>query len=222
MLYNILMEEKNNSNIAPTEEAEQAEAPLFCAPGEVLVKFDNVTKIYKGDYPALENIDLEIRAGEFVTIVGSSGAGKSTLLKLIYAEEEPTGGTVYFNGEPLSGISRRKMPSHRRNIGTVFQDSKLLSKKNVFENTAYALEAVGAPEEEIKEDVPQILEIVGLSDKAEKYPHQLSGGEQQKAAMARALIHKPVVIVADEPTGNLDPVSSLEIVERFHCLAFPH
>lgn len=178
-----------------------------------MIRFDNVTKKYHDDYVALEEINLEIKEGEFVSIVGQSGAGKSTLLKLIYAEELPTFGSVFFNDRPIDSISRRKLPFHRRNIGTVFQDFKLLPKKTVFENVAYALEACGAPKEEILEDVPQILDIVGLGDKMEKYPSQLSGGEQQRVAMARALIHKPLVIVADEPTGNLDPVSSEEVVD---------
>lgn len=178
-----------------------------------MIKFENVTKKYKDDFVALDNINFEIEEGEFVSIVGASGAGKSTLLKLIYAEEMPTEGAVYFKGQPLGDISRRKLPYHRRNIGTVFQDFKLLPKKTVFENVAYALEACGAPKEEIEEDVPQILDIVGLKDKMGKFPRELSGGEQQRVALARALIHKPLVIVADEPTGNLDPASSLEIVE---------
>jgi cell division transport system ATP-binding protein len=179
----------------------------------LMVKFESVSKLYKDNSLALENINLEIREGEFISIVGPSGAGKSTLLKLIYAEEMPTEGNVYFNGRPLNTISKRKMPFHRRVIGTVFQDSKLLHKKTVFENVAYALEVLGAPAEEIQEDVPQILEIVGLGNMMEKFPQQLSGGEKQKVAMARALIHKPIIIIADEPTGNLDPVSSVEIVD---------
>ena len=178
-----------------------------------MIRFDSVSKIYKDDYVALDNINLEIKQGEFVSIVGTSGAGKSTLLKLIYAEEVPTSGTVYFKENPLNLISRSNIPYHRRDIGTVFQDFKLLPKKTVFENVAYALEAAGAPNEEIMEDVPQILEIVGLTDKMQKFPKELSGGEQQKVAMARALINKPLVIIADEPTGNLDPVSSVEIVQ---------
>lgn len=180
---------------------------------KTLIQFDGVSKIYKGDYSALENINLEIKQGEFVSIVGHSGAGKSTLLKLIYAEETPTEGRVLFDGVSLDSIKRRKLPYHRRNIGTVFQDSKLLPKKTAFENVAYALEVLGAPEDEIKMDVPQILDIVGLASKADKFPYQLSGGEQQRVAMARALIHKPMIILADEPTGNLDPASSMEIVE---------
>ncbi len=178
-----------------------------------MIIFDSVSKIYKDNYSALEGINLEIKSGEFISIVGQSGAGKTTLLKLIYAEEMPTEGQVFFNDTPLDSISRRKLPFHRRKIGTVFQDSKLLPKKTAFENVAYALEVSGAPKNEILEDVPQIFEIVGLFNKMNKFPHELSGGEKQKVAMARALIHKPPVIVADEPTGNLDPLSSLEIIQ---------
>lgn len=178
-----------------------------------MIKFDSVSKIYKGDLPVLEDINLEIQEGEFISIVGQSGSGKSTLLKLIYAEEMPTTGEVYFNDSLLNDISRRKLPHHRRNIGTIFQDFKLLERKTVYENVAYALEVAGASNEEIAENVPQILEIVGLGSKMRKYPHQLSGGEQQKVAIARALVHTPMVIVADEPTGNLDPKSSMEIMQ---------
>lgn len=178
-----------------------------------MIKFDKVSKIYKDDYIALDDINLEIKAGEFVSIVGQSGAGKSTILKMIYAEEAPTEGRVFFAEKSLDSISRRHISAHRRSIGTVFQDFKLLNKKTAFENVAYALEVCGISREEILEDVPQILEIVGLGDRQDKYPHELSGGEQQRVAMARALIHKPLVIIADEPTGNLDPVSSLEIMQ---------
>jgi cell division transport system ATP-binding protein len=178
-----------------------------------MIKFDKVTKIYKGDFTALEDINLEIHPGEFVSIVGKSGAGKSTLLKLIYAEEMPTSGNVFFDEKPIDSIKRRLIHEHRKKIGTVFQDFKLLPKKTAFENVAYALEVSGAPREEILEDVPQILDIVGLGNKMEKFPYQLSGGEQQRVAFARALIHKPKIIIADEPTGNLDPISSWEIVQ---------
>ena len=193
--------------------AAPATAPDNRSGAEFLISFDNVTKTYKDSSVALQGINLDIADGEFISIVGPSGAGKSTLMKLIYAEEMPTEGEVLFNGRSISRISRRKLPLHRRNIGTVFQDSKLLHRKTVFENVAYALEVLGVPTEEIEEDVPQILEIVGMGHMMEKFPEQLSGGEKQKVAMARALIHKPIVIVADEPTGNLDPVSSLEIVD---------
>lgn len=178
-----------------------------------MIKFDKVKKVYKDDFAALQDINLEIKAGEFVSIVGQSGAGKSTILKLIYAEESPSEGQIFFNEKPLDSISRKHISEHRRNIGTVFQDFKLLPKKTAFENVAYALEVCGISAEEILEDVPQILEIVGLGERQGKFPHQLSGGEQQRVALARALIHKPLVIIADEPTGNLDPVSSLEIMQ---------
>ncbi|MCX6765920.1 MAG: cell division ATP-binding protein FtsE [Candidatus Moranbacteria bacterium] len=178
-----------------------------------MIKFENVSKIFPGDFIALEGINLKIGQGEFVSIVGQSGAGKSTLLKLIYAEEQPTSGQVYFNDRPLDTIKKRHLPYYRRNIGTIFQDFKLLPQRTVFENVAYALEVAGEPAEEIAEKVPSILDIVGLGDKMEKYPWQLSGGEQQKNSIARALVHRPLVIIADEPTGNLDPISSWDVIQ---------
>ncbi|HMN19212.1 MAG TPA: cell division ATP-binding protein FtsE [Candidatus Moranbacteria bacterium] len=178
-----------------------------------MIRFENVTKTYPGEYVALDHVELLIERGEFVSIVGHSGAGKSTLLKMIYAEEHPTEGVVYFNDRDLASIKRRLLPFYRRNIGTVFQDFKLLPQKTVFENVAYALEVAGESNAEIMERVPEILEIVGMLSKADSYPRQLSGGEQQKVCMARALVHNPLVIVADEPTGNLDPVSTWEIVQ---------
>jgi cell division transport system ATP-binding protein len=161
----------------------------------------------------LEDINLIVQPGEFLSLVGASGAGKSTLLKLIYAEEEPTAGEIYFNGRPLSKINRKHLPFFRRNIGTVFQDFKLLPQKTAFENVAYALEVDGKSTEEINQEVPEILEIVGLGEKMHKFPKQLSGGEQQRVSLARALVHRPKVIIADEPTGNLDPVSSSELIQ---------
>ena len=178
-----------------------------------MIRFEKVSKIFPGDFVALEDINLIFQKGEFVSIVGPSGAGKSTLLKLIYAEEQPTTGRVYFNEKSLDSIKRKWLPFFRRNIGTVFQDFKLLPYRTVFENVAYALEVVGMPNSEIAERVPGILDIVGLLDKMEKYPHQLSGGEQQKVSIARALVHRPLVIIADEPTGNLDPISSWDIIQ---------
>lgn len=178
-----------------------------------MITFEGVSKIYPGGFTALENINLQIERGEFVSIVGQSGAGKSTLLKLIYAEEQPTTGKVYFNERDLGTIKRKLLPFYRRNIGTVFQDFKLLSNRTAFENIAYALEVDGVETEEIQERVAEIIDIVGMTDKAGKYPKQLSGGEQQKVSMARALVHSPLVIIADEPTGNLDPVSTWEIID---------
>lgn len=177
-----------------------------------IIRFENVTKTYLGDVPVLKNVNLVIYPGEFLSLVGASGVGKSTLLKLIYAEEIPTEGEIYFNERPVSQINRKHLPFYRRNIGTVFQDFKLLPQKTAFENVAYALEVDGRSEEEINAEVPEILDIVGLGNKMDKFPHQLSGGEQQRVSLARALIHRPKVIIADEPTGNLDPVSSSEII----------
>jgi cell division transport system ATP-binding protein len=178
-----------------------------------IIRFENVAKVFPGDITVLDNVNISFQAGEFISIVGASGAGKSTLLKLIYAEEVPTQGEVYFNERPLGKISRKHLPFFRRGIGTVFQDYKLLPQRTAFENVAYALEVDGKSTAEINEEVPEILEIVGLGDKMHKFPKQLSGGEQQRVSLARALIHRPKVIIADEPTGNLDPVSANEIIQ---------
>lgn len=178
-----------------------------------IVRFEAVSKIFPGDSIALENINLAIGSGEFVSLVGPSGAGKSTLMKLIYAEEEPSEGAVYFNERPLSSIKRKILPFFRRNIGTIFQDFKLLPQKTAFENVAYALEVDGRPAAEIREEVSELLEIVGLEKKMQLFPRMLSGGEQQRVAIARALIHRPKIICADEPTGNLDPLATQEITD---------
>ena len=178
-----------------------------------IIRFEGVTKGFPHNPTVLENINVSIMPGEFVSLIGSSGAGKSTFLKLIYAEEHPTGGTVYFNGRNLGQIPRKHLPFYRRNIGTVFQDFKLLPHKTAFENVAYALEVSGYSTEEINEQVPEILDIVDLGSKMDKFPHQLSGGEQQRVSLARALVHRPSMIIADEPTGNLDPRSSDEIIK---------
>lgn len=178
-----------------------------------IIRFEHVSKRFSEDHQVLNDITFSLSPGEFVSLVGVSGAGKSTILKLIYAEEIPSEGEVYFNGRPINGINRKHLPFFRRNIGTVFQDFKLLPNRTAFENIAYALEVDGKETEEINREVPEILEIVGLGDKAEQYPRQLSGGEQQRVSLARALIHRPKMIVADEPTGNLDPASTQEIVK---------
>lgn len=178
-----------------------------------ILRFENVSKVFPGDFVALEDINLSVEEGEFVSIVGQSGAGKSTLLKLIYAEEQPTSGTVYFNETPLGGMKRKLLPFYRRNIGTVFQDYKLLPQRTTFENVAYALEVAGETSADINDKATKILDIVGLDDKMEKYPRQLSGGEQQKVSLARALIISPKIIIADEPTGNLDPISTWDIIQ---------
>ena len=180
---------------------------------EPIIKFDHVSKFFSEDFIALDGINLEIFPAEFVSLIGHSGAGKSTLLKMIYVEETPTKGSVLFEGDDVSQLKRKFVPYFRRNIGTVFQEFRLLPLKTVFENVAYALEVIGRTNEEIENDIPEILALVNLSDKAHKYPDQLSGGEQQRASLARALVHNPLIVVADEPTGNLDPASSLEIVD---------
>ncbi len=178
-----------------------------------MIFFDNVSKIYNDKSVALKNINFKIKKGEFVSIVGQSGAGKSTLLKMIFAEEKPTEGDVFIKGKNISKIKNDKLPILRRHIGVVFQDFKLLDKKTVFENVAFAMEVSGRSDIDIKEDVPQVLEIVGLSDKISNYTTELSGGEKQRVSIARALVHRPDIIVADEPTGNLDLVNTWDIVQ---------
>lgn len=182
-----------------------------------MIKFEKVTKIYhtsqNKEVIALRDVSFEIKEKEFVCIVGKSGAGKTTLLKLILGEEKPTRGKIFFNGEEISKLPASKLPKIRRKIGAVFQDYKLLAKKTVFENVAYIMEALGFPDEQIKKDVPQVLEIVGLLEKINCFPHELSAGEKQRLAIARALIHRPKVVLADEPTGNLDPYNTAEILK---------
>lgn len=177
-----------------------------------MILYDKVTKLYNSHVTALEDINLTINKGEFVTIVGQSGAGKSTLLKLLIAEEAATSGNVYFEKIIVNKLKRSYLPIYRRRIGMVFQDFKLLAKKTVFENVAFAMEVAGYPPSAIKKDVPEILDIVGIKDKNNSFPKELSGGEMQRVAIARALVHRPPVLVADEPTGNLDLINSWDII----------
>ena len=179
-----------------------------------MIYFDKVTKIYfQGQPPAVEDITFGIEPSEFVSIVGHSGAGKTTLLKMMFAEIFPTEGAVYFGSRELEDFSRRELLELRRNIGTVFQDIRLLPTKNVYENIAFALEVSGRSDEDIQADVPHVLELVGLADKIWNFPHELSGGEQQRVAIARAIVNQPDVLIADEPTGNLDPINTHDVVE---------
>ncbi|MFH1292325.1 MAG: ATP-binding cassette domain-containing protein [bacterium] len=179
-----------------------------------MIKVSGVTKIYSSDSsPALRNINLHVRAGDFVSIVGQSGTGKTTLIRLLIAEEKPTRGKVEIGGWNITNISPGAVPYLRRQIGVVFQDFKLLPKKTVYENISFALEVSGCPRKRIHKVVPQVLDIVGLVDKSRSYPHQLSGGEQQRTAIARSLAHAPKIIVADEPTGNLDSINTGEVIE---------
>lgn len=177
-----------------------------------MIAFHNVSKTYAKDSVALEDIDIEIKASEFVSIVGRSGAGKSTLIKLLIGEEKPTKGRVMFGSYEVNRLKPSKLPELRRQIGIVFQDFKLLATKTAYENIAFALEVEGRPQAEIEELVPQVLDMVGLSEKRSHFPHQLSGGEKQRVAIARALIHRPALMIADEPTGNLDEENTEDIV----------
>lgn len=178
-----------------------------------MIYFDKVNKTYNSSMVALEDIDFAVEPNEFVSIVGQSGAGKTTLLKLLIAEDRPTSGKVFFESIDVHSIPQRKLPFLRRKIGTIFQDFRLLPNKTAYENVAFAMEAAGRTDKEIEENVPQVLELVNLIDKASSFPHELSGGESQRIAIARALVTQPDVIIADEPTGNLDPLNSWEIVQ---------
>ena len=177
-----------------------------------MIYFNNVSKVYR-DTVALDDVTFTVESGEFVSIVGHSGAGKTPLTKLILAEESPSLGTVFFESINVSKLKSEDLTKLRRRIGMVFQDYKLLSNKTAYENIAFAMEAVGKTEEEIKSDVPHVLELVDLSHRVGHFPHQMSGGEQQRLAIARAIINQPELVIADEPTGNLDPVNTHEIVQ---------
>lgn len=184
-----------------------------------MILFENVTKKYRGaQRPALDGIDLRVDRGEFVFIVGASGSGKSSCLQLILREEQPTGGTVHVLGHDLSKISSRKVPYFRRNLGMVFQDFRLLTNKTVYDNVAFSLQVIGKSRGFIQEAVPDTLEMVGLEGKGKRYPHELSGGEQQRVAIARAIVNKPAILLADEPTGNLDPATSLGIMQLLRAI----
>ncbi len=178
-----------------------------------MIYFDKVTKQYRDGTPGLEDVTLSISPKEFISIVGHSGAGKTTLLKMLLAEDKPTAGSVFFESVDVHTLPKNALHHYRRKIGTVFQDFRLIPNKTAFENIAFAMEAAGREEDEIASDVPYILELVDLADKASHFPHQLSGGEQQRVAIGRAIINQPDVIVADEPTGNLDPVNTYEVVD---------
>ncbi|GAB6085246.1 cell division ATP-binding protein FtsE [Alkaliphilus crotonatoxidans] len=178
-----------------------------------MIEFRNINKTYGNGVHALTNINLKIEKGEFAFLVGPSGAGKSTFIKLILKEEDPTSGEIYIGNENITKYSRRKVPYLRRNIGVIFQDFRLLPNKTVFENVAFAMEIIEASSKEIRRQVPMLLGMVGLSDRASQYPHQLSGGERQRVSIARAIVNNPSVLIADEPTGNLDPETAWEIMK---------
>ena len=186
-----------------------------------MIEFKNVSKIYNEDTAALKNISLDIDKGEFIFLVGPSGSGKSTFIKLLIKEIDETIGNIFIAGRDICNLKNSRIPQLRRNIGCVFQDFKLLPNKTAFENVAFALEVIGRPGYEIKVQVPQILKLVGLHNKDNSYPHQLSGGEQQRISIARAFVNRPPILLADEPTGNLDPTTSegiMKILSRINLI----
>lgn len=180
-----------------------------------MIQLCQTCKVYPSGTAAMVEMDLYIGSGEFVFIVGSSGAGKSTLMKLLLCEETPTSGTLLVAGKELNSLKPEEVPFYRRSLGVIFQDFRLLPNKTVYENVAFAMEVIGAPRREILVRVNQVLDLVGLRSKGRSYPSQLSGGEQQRVAIARAIVNKPLVVIADEPTGNLDPDTSREIMQLF-------
>ncbi|MFA5892115.1 MAG: cell division ATP-binding protein FtsE [Actinomycetota bacterium] len=178
-----------------------------------MIRTVNVTKIYKGNVVALSDVSVDIQKGEFVFLVGSSGSGKSTFMRLILREDQPTSGEIFVAGKNIAQLAGWKIPMLRRNIGCVFQDFKLLPAKTVFENVAFALEVIGLSRSVIRKQVPEVLDLVGLGEKSGNLPDELSGGEQQRVAVARAFVNRPQILIADEPTGNLDPATSVEIMK---------
>ncbi len=178
-----------------------------------MIYFDNVSKVYGDDTVALSDVTFGIEPKEFVSIVGHSGAGKTTLLKMMIAEEKPTAGTVFLESVNVHRLGKRDMSRLRRRIGPIFQDYRLLPHMTTYENIAFAMEAAGKTDEEIAADVPHVLELVGLGDRMLNFPYQLSGGEKQRVAIARAIVNQPDIIIADEPTGNLDPINAMEIIQ---------
>lgn len=178
-----------------------------------MITLDRVSKSYDKGHPALDNISLHIDKGEFVFVVGASGSGKSTFIKLLLKELDPTKGTITVNGNNLNRLPRRKIPKYRRGLGVVFQDFRLLKDRNVYENVAFAQRVIEKPTALLKKNVPEVLTLVGLADKYKSLPKELSGGEQQRVALARALVNRPDILLADEPTGNLDPKNSIEIMK---------
>jgi cell division transport system ATP-binding protein len=177
-----------------------------------MLRFEEVSKIYKGHVTALRDVSVDVQKGEFVFLVGPSGSGKSTFLRLLLREEQPSDGHIVVAGRDISNLSHWKVPQLRRNIGTIFQDYKLLPSRTVYENVAFAMEVIGRPRHVIRAQVPQVLDLVGLGTKAGRLPTELSGGEQQRVSIARAFVNRPLILLADEPTGNLDPATTVGIM----------
>jgi cell division transport system ATP-binding protein len=189
-----------------------ARPPLDRERSAIVIKLDHVSKSYGNDVLALDDVSVEVSKGEFVFVVGQSGSGKSTFLRLLTKEERPTAGKIWVAGKELNRLASWKVPALRRSIGCVFQDFKLLSNKTVRENVAFALEVIGARRHSIERTVPEVLKLVGLQDKTDRFPHELSGGEQQRVSIARAFVNRPLLMLCDEPTGNLDPTTSQDIM----------
>jgi cell division transport system ATP-binding protein len=177
-----------------------------------MLRFENVSKLYKGNVAALRDVSIDVQKGDFVFLVGPSGSGKSTFLRLLLREEEATEGRIVVAGRDITRMSHWKVPQLRRNIGTIFQDYKLLPTRTVYENVAFAMEVIGRPRHVIRAQVPQVLDLVGLAKKAGRLPTELSGGEQQRVSIARAFVNRPLILLADEPTGNLDPATTVGIM----------
>ena len=177
-----------------------------------MLRFENVSKVYQGNITALRDVDIDVQKGEFCFLVGPSGSGKSTFLRLLLREEVATNGRIVVAGRDISRLSHWKVPQLRRNIGTIFQDFKLLPSRTVYENVAFAMEVIGRPRHVIRTQVPQVLDLVGLAKKASRFPNELSGGEQQRVSIARAFVNRPLILLADEPTGNLDPATTVGIM----------
>lgn len=180
-----------------------------------MIRFESVSKVYKGDVAALRDLSVDVQKGEFVFLVGPSGSGKSTFIRLLLREEMPTSGRIVVAGRDISNLPSWKVPQLRRNIGTVFQDFKLLPTKTVYENIAFAMEVIGRPRHVVRTQVPQVLDLVGLAKRAARFPSELSGGEQQRVSIARAFVNRPLILLADEPTGNLDPATTVGIMRIF-------
>jgi len=179
-----------------------------------VIRFENVSKVYPGqDHAALDSVNLDVHKGEFVFLVGLSGSGKSTFLRLVLREERPSSGTIHVAGKDLNTLADHKVPELRRQVGTVFQDFRLLPNKTIFENVAFTLHVLGNSQKEIDREVPEVLDLVGLGDKADRFPSEISGGEGQRVAIARAYVSRPPILIADEPTGNLDPATSVGIMK---------
>lgn len=181
-----------------------------------MIEFKNVSKVYNNNIFALSNINVDIKKGEFVFLVGPSGAGKSTFIKMLLKEVQPTSGNIIVNAMDVTNISRKEIPFYRRKIGVVFQDFRLIPTLNVYENVAFAMRVVEAPLREIRKKVPVVLSLVGLANKYKAFPHELSGGEQQRVSLARAIVNNPSILIADEPTGNLDPETAMDIMDTLN------